>query len=261
MQAVGIVDQCIGGQADEPVVRRAVLLVDKVGVVRGYDLDAVLLRKAEDAFVGDQLVLVDVEGQTGDLCLVQLDLQVIVVAENGLVPLHGLAGPVPVAGDQRAGNLSRQAGRAADEPVVILLDDLVGHAGLVIVLALDVTDGDDLHEVAVAGGILGQKDQVIVSPVGGILELVVVMPRNIHLAANDGLDLVIAFRILMLSGHLEELLDPVHVAVVRDGESGHSELRRTLEKLPHIGESVKDGVLCVDVKMDERHRWKFEKQR
>ena len=143
-------------------------------------------------------------------------------------------------------------------PSWVLLDYLVGHAGLVVILALDMADRDDLHKVAVARGILGQEDEMVVCPMVGVLELMVVVPRDVHLAADDGLDLVATVFVLVLSGHLEELLHAVHITVVRDGDRGHIQLYGALEKLPHIGESVEDGVLGVDVKMDEGHRLGFE---
>ena len=102
---------------------------------------------------------------------------------------------------------------------------------------------------------------MIVRPVCGILQFVVVMPGDIHLAADDGLDLVTLVLVAVLPGHLEELLYTVHIAMVGDGDGGHAQLGSTGKKLPHVGESVKYGVLCMDVKMYEGHMWRFEKQR
>ena len=115
------------------------------------------------------------------------------------------------------------------------------HPGLVVVFAFYVSGGYYLYQVLVAFIVLGQEDEVIVSPVLVVLQPVVVMARDIDLAADDGLHRRV------LRGKLEELLDTVHVAVVGDGQGRHAELFRTLEQLGDGGESVKDGVLGMDV--------------
>ena len=109
------------------------------------------------------------------------------------------------------------------------------------------------HQVPVAVVILREKDEVVVALVLRILQAVVVVPRDIHLAADDGLHYEVAVRILvaLVVGILEKLLDPVHVAVVGDGQGGHAEFPGALEELPDVGESVKDGILGMDVEVYE----------
>jgi hypothetical protein len=78
-----------------------------------------------------------------------------------------------------------------------------------------------------------------------VLEFMVIVTRHIHLATDDRLDV----RILL--GHLQELLHTIHVSVVCNGKCGHFQLFRALEKTAYGCLTVKNGVLCVDVKMDE----------
>ncbi len=58
-KAVGIVDEGVGCQADEPVMDRTVLLADEMDVVRGDHFHLMLLRQLEDDLVIDHLVVID----------------------------------------------------------------------------------------------------------------------------------------------------------------------------------------------------------
>ena len=129
---------------------------------------------------------------------------------------------------------------------MVLLQHLVAHARAVV-HALDVSRGHDLHQVLVALIILGEQDEVVVFLVVVVLEAVVVVLRDVDLAAEDGLD------VRVLLGHVAEVLDAVHVAVVRDGEARHAELLRAPEELLDVAHPVEDGVLGVDVKVYEGH--------
>ena len=67
-----------------------------------------------------------------------------------------------------------------------------------------------------------------------VLELVVIVTGHVNLAAYDRLDLVVAVSILVLAGILEEFLHSIEVAMVRDGQSRHSELFCTVEQLSYV---------------------------
>ena len=89
---------------------------------------------------------------------------------------------------------------------------------------------------------------MVVGTVGRILKLVVIVPGDVDLAAENRLDG------RMLLGELAELLDTVHVAVVRDGQAGHPHLFGTVEQMLDGRHAVEDGVLGMDVQVDEGHR-------
>ncbi len=251
-QALGVVEGGVGRKADESVVGGAVLFVHEVHVVGGHHLDAVLPGEFEDAGAVFLLSLVDLERKTGDLRLVEHYLEVVVVAEHPLVPLYSLVQGRVVAREDVPGYLSGHAGRAADEPFVVLLDDLVAHPWLVV-HALDVAGGHYLHQVPVAGRVLGQQNQVIVLLVRVVLGLVVVVAGDVDFAAQNRLDRRV------LPGHVEKVLDAVHVAVVGDCEARHAQLLGPPEELLDIAHSVQDGVLRVDMKMYEGHKDKDTK--
>ena len=251
-QAALVVHHRIGSQADKPVVDGAVLLPYEVRVVGGDHLDPHLLRQLENLLVDDLLAVIDLCGEARDLGLVEHHLEVIVVPEHAFVPFYGLARAVDVPGEYVLGDLPREAGGAADQVLVVFLDYPVVHARTVV-HALDVPRGHDLHQILIAVVILREKDKVVVALVLRILQAVVVVPRDIHLAADDGLHYEVAVRILvaLVVGILEELLHAVHVAVVGDGQGGHAEFPGALEELPDVGESVKDGILGMDVEVYE----------
>ena len=107
--------------------------------------------------------------------------------------------------------------------------------------------GAYFHKVFVAVVILCKKDEVIIISVIGILEFMVVMPRDIHLAADNGLN----FR--MFRGKFEKLLHPVHISVIRYRNAGHTEFFGPVKKFRNRRKSVKDRILGMYVEMDEGH--------
>ena len=218
-----VVDEGVGIQTDEPVVNGAVLLPDEVDVVRRDDLHPILFRQVEEYFRVFFLAFVDFLRLPRHLGLVEHHFQVVVVSEQALVPLDRLAGRLQVACEDLLRDLARHARRRADEPLVVLFQHLVPNARLPVVHALDVPGRDNLDEVFVALVVLRQQDQVVVGAVRLVLQFVVVPPRHVDLAADDG------FHRRMLFRELEELLDAVQVAVVRDRQGGLPQLFRAGE--------------------------------
>ena len=241
-EALGVADHRVGGEADEAVVRRAVVPADKVRVVRGHHLDPVLFGKLEDGLVYLLLVVVEVQAEAGNLGLVEHHLQIVILAEDALVPLNRLVGSVHIPRHNAARNLAGDAGGRADEPFVVFLDHLVAHARLAVIHSLDVAGGDYLHQVLVALIVLGQQDEVVVFAVLAIFEVMVVMLGYVGLAAQDWLDVGVFL------ADVEELLHTIHVAVVRDCQTRHLELVRTGEELLYVGHPIEDGILGMDVK-------------
>ena len=249
-QAARVVEVGVGGDADEAVVDRAVLLADEVDVVGRDDLDAVLLAEGEDLLIIYHLLVIDVDdllvglrGEVRHLGLVEHDLEVVVVAEDPLVPADGFVKGGFVACDDGSRHFAGHAGGGADESFVVFFNNLAGDSRAVV-HALDVGGGDYLDEVVVALEVLREEDKVEVA-----LLLAPVVPfGHIDLTADDGLHAGV------LRGHLEELLDAIEVSVVGYGEGGHAELIGPFEKVFNCGEPVEDRVLRVDVKVGKRHR-------
>ena len=249
-----LVDLLTGVQTDKMVVRRAVLLVHKVDIIRGHNLDSRLGGEPEYSFIADLLLLVNIPRESRNLGLVEHHLKVVVVSEDPLVPLYRLSRLVHLSGDDVLGDLAGKAGGAADQILVVLLDDLVGDPRLAVIETFDVTLRHDLHQVFVAVEVLGQQDEVIIGFVLAVLDLRVVVACHIDLAPDDRLDLEMPGSLVhMLACELEELLDTVHVAVIRDGQGRHPHLLGPVEQGRDGGESVKNRILRVDVKVYKSH--------
>ena len=87
-----------------------------------------------------------------------------------------------------------------------------------------------------------------------VLDLRIVVACHIDLAPNDRFDLEMPGRLVhVLIGELEELLDSVHVTVVCDGQGRHPHLLGPVKQSGNRGETVKNRVLCVDVKVNKSH--------
>ena len=244
---VRVVVVVVEGEADEAVVGRAVFLADEVDVVGRDDLHVVLGGQLEDGFVHHLLHHVDLCVGAGDFGLVALHLEVEVVAEKVFVPFDGGFGFLEVAAVDGSRDLAGQTGGAADDAFVVFLQELAVDLGF-LVEAVDEGVGAELHEVVVAGHVLGQQDEVVRAALLFVVgQEAVVVRRDVHLAADDGL------HVRVFLGVLEEFLHAVHVAVVRDGEGGLAVFVRLLEELRDGGGAIKDGVLCMDVQVYESH--------
>jgi hypothetical protein len=84
-----------------------------------------------------------------------------------------------------------------------------------------------------------------------VLDPMVIVTGHIDFTSNDRLYLGILLR------HLEKLLDAIHVSMVSYGKSRHAQFLGTLEKSRNGCLAVKNGILSMDVKVDERHIFSF----
>ena len=114
-ETVGIVKICICGEADETVVRRSVLLANEMYVICSYDLRTCLCRQLVYAFIGYQLMLVNLLRLAGNQGLVLLDLEIEIISEHSLVPHHGLLCSFHVTCYDSLRDFSRNTGRTAHQ--------------------------------------------------------------------------------------------------------------------------------------------------
>ena len=89
--------------------------------------------------------------------------------------------------------------------------------------------------------------------VAAVYVLVEVFFGHVHFASEDGFEGCLAFGEfgVFLVDVVEELFDAVHVAVVGDGDAGHSVGYGFVNEVVDGGLAVEQGVLCVDVEVDE----------
>ena len=287
--ALRVVEILSRREADQAVVRLGVVLVDEVHVVRADRADMVFRGQLPQVFVDLQLHGVGLVVRTLDGGLVELQLEEVVLAEEVLVPQHRLLGPGVVLGRNGARHLPGQAGRAADQPLVVFFQ-LRAIRSRAHVESFGPRLRDDLDEVVVSLEVLGQQDQVVTALVGLALLVVQAPARDVDLAADDRLEgefpaqlrelllaagdlrrgvvgrlpalvqcreALLARRSLLLELALDlldvvvELLDPEHVAVIRHGDAGLSVVHGLVDQALDAGLAVEDGILRVYVQMDE----------
>jgi hypothetical protein len=119
---------------------------------------------------------------------VLLQLEVVVLGpEEVAVPGRGAPGLLHVAGADQPRHLGGQAGREADQPLVVALEQLAIEPRLVVE-ALGVRLGRQLDQVLVAGQVAREQDQVVGARVdlGALVEARV--GGDVRLDADDRLD-------------------------------------------------------------------------
>ena len=248
---VRIVYVAVRGKADEPVVRRTVLLAQKMHVVGSNHLHSLLLCELEDSFIDYLLFVVNLKAESGNLSLMEHYLKVIVFSEDILEPVDCFTGLVHFSIHNRLRDLSRKAGGAADKVLVVLLYHLVAHPRTVV-HTLDMCGRYYLHQVLVAFIVLGKQDEVIIAL---FLDFVVKMTCHIDLATYNGLDNEIAVRVLvgLVVRHLEEFPHCIQVAVVGNCYRRHTEFPRPCKQLFDVCEAVENRILGMEVKVYETH--------
>ena len=230
LEALGIVDERTGLDAEQRVVGHVVLAVGVVAVVGGEQ------RRPDPAGDLDQgrvgLVLL------GQAVILELDEEVA-LPEDVLEPGGQGLGLDAVVGQQRLEHDPSEAPGGGDESGGVLLEELPVEPGLVVV-ALEVGGGRQLEQVLVALGGLGQQGEVVVEllPTGhvatGVVDLALahraLVPRfgrHVGLGADDRVDP------RLLAGGIE-VEDSVHVAVIGDPEGrlavGHRRLTRSFTR-------------------------------
>ena len=103
----------------------------------------------------------------------------------------------------------------------------------------------DLDQVAIAFLVFGQHQQVVVGVAfGRRARCVVVFLADVKLAADDRLDAGLVRRI-------HEMHRAEDVAVVGHGHGGHAQLLHPLDKLLDVAGAVEQGVVGMEVQVDE----------
>ena len=183
----------------------------------------------------------DLLGQT-----VGLDLhEVVVLAEDFLVPPGGLPRPRGVARAERARDLGVETAREHEQAGRVLGEQLLVHARLVVE-TLQVGLGDELDQVPVASEIAHQHGQVVGALVATVLGAALGPPAggDVELAAHDGLD-------PGLLGGQVEIDGAEEVAVVGERDRRELQALGLGHELLELGGAVEEAVLRVDVEVDE----------
>ena len=238
------------------VVRLGILLIHEVGIVGTHQFDAIFLSQFDEHLVR---LLLQGEGITVGtdrriLHLMALQLQVVVVAPEPLVPLDGLTRPSDVALQDLRRHLTSDTGGAHDQVLMVFLQFMTVSTRTTVE-TVHPRVAHKFDEVLIAVGILRQYDEVIATLViPGLLQMHVATTRHIHLTAEDGLE---RFEAVFLTLFVHAVADVVkflnaeHVAVIGDGHALHAVADGFIYKLLDTRLTIEDRVVGMYMQMYE----------
>ena len=217
---------------EQDIVRLRVLFMHIVDVVRRHESDAELLRQLNDTrecclFIGDSMVL-----NLKEEILSSKDVDIL---------LDELFRALALTTQDRLRDLSRHAGAEADEALMILAQDVLVDARLVV-HALCIGERDEFHQASISFLILRKKNQMIVARAAHLGAVKARLRCKIRLTADDRTNsLLLCFLI--------KVNDTVHRPVIGDRDGIHAKLLRACDKLGNAARAVEKAVACMNVQM------------
>ena len=179
---------------------------------------------------------------------VVLDLQEIIVAEHLLVLAGRLLGSRLVTLQQAAGDFAAKAAGQRDQPFGVLGEQRLVDPGLVVI-PLQVREAGERDQVAIAGQVLDQKDQVVRVPVGSAFLLVSRAGGDVRLLAD--------YRVDAGGFGLQVEIDrAVEHPVVGQGDRRHPGLCRQADHVRDPAGAVEQAVFGVRMKVGEAHAFR-----
>jgi hypothetical protein len=144
-------------------------------------------------------------------------------------------------------HLTREAGREANDPLVMLLQHLAIDSRTAI-KPFGEANGREPHQIAIADAIRGQQHEMAVRSRGprGLLLFPPGAEGQIRLEAENRAD---ALRLRLLV----EAPGGVEISVIGDGQAVHAQLLDVLHQLGDPIGAVEQGVFAVGVEVNESH--------
>ena len=166
------------------------------------------------------------------------------------MPLDGLTGSGNVALQNLGRHLTSDTGRTDNQVLMIFLQfHPVGTR--TVIETVDPRVADQLDEVLVAIGILGQYDQVVTAQVLLMfLQTLIATTSHIHLTAEDGFERFESFFLTTLVHVVTDIvkfLDAEHITVVGDGHAFHAVVDCLIDEPFDTRLSVENGVVGMYV--------------
>ena len=119
----GIVEILTSGETEQMIMGLGILLIHKVGIVRAHQFHTVFFRQLDEHLIRlllqGECLTVRTDGGIGHLMTLQL--QIVVVAPEPLVPLDGLTCPGDVAFQNLCRHLTGDTGRTHNQVLVVFL--------------------------------------------------------------------------------------------------------------------------------------------
>ena len=195
--ARGIVDEVVGGKADQKIVGFGIFLIGEVRIVGADVFYSAFFRQFEQDLVGLDLQRIGFSVGTlgGIFHLVALKFEIVVFAESFLEPHDGFLGTLEVAGEDLSWNFSTQTGRRNDESFFELLK--IGFVGAWFhVETVDPRAADELNQIVIARFVLGQDHKV--PPAAVFFGFLVGFGTTgaVHFATENGFEVQDALRLL-----------------------------------------------------------------
>ena len=252
----GIIKILSGGQTEQVVVGLSGVFVLEVAVVGAYKLDAFFLCDLHQHGIGALLqgegIAVGTDVRVFDLMALQLEI--IVIAEDPVIPSGCFLSALDVALENLGRHLAGNTRRADDQILVVFLQ-VIAVGTRPVIVSVGPGTADELDEILISVVVLCQDDEVIARLVAGLLVLVLlVMVRYIHLTAKDRLERLqsVGLALLVDTGTIvRELLDAIHHAVVGNGHALHAVLDGFIDQVRHLGLTVKYRIMSMYVQMNE----------
>ena len=213
-------------------MRAGVVLAEVVRIVGDHQRNPGVARQAMDL---RQHFLIRIQA-----VILQLQEEIL-LAEQVAVLVGQALGFVVAVGQQGFVDIAAQAGRERDQAFGMARQQVFIDARLVIE-TVQVTGGDQLDQVAVAGLVFAQQHQMVVA-VGIALDGLPLL-RDVHFAADHRMDAV-------LLGLVVELDRAEQVAVVGHGHGGHLLLLHLLHQLRDLAGSIEQRVVGVAMQMNK----------
>jgi len=234
--ALGVVHSLAGLYAHEDVLVFPVVLFDIVGVVGDCQRYAGFLMYADKPGGGLLFLLQPV--------ILYFQIEVLRSEQGGQLLRLGL-GPLVIAVSNHPGDGASDAAGEAYKPLVPFPQKRPVDAGL-DVKALREGHGHHIAQIAVAGLVFAQQDEVGVFAVDAVLLVGERAGGHIDLAADDGLH-------ARLAAGAVKRHRAVHDAVVRDGQRVLTQLFGAPGQLADAARAVQQAVFGMDMEMDKGH--------
>ena len=244
------------------VVCLGVLLVHKVGIVRAYHLDTQFFRHFQHHLIGTllQRVRLSVGPYMRVFHLVALQLQVVVVAKNAVIPLRSLACAFDVVPQNLARNFAGDARRTNNQSLVIGFQVFAVGSGS-HVIAVYPRSRHQLYQVLIPLIVLRQHNKVVATHVSILLHLVrFSMSCHIHLTADDRFKFWQPFFFALavnLFAVVKKLFRAEHVAMIGQCHTAHAVGYGLIHEALYARLSVEYRIICVYMKVNEVFHFVF----
>ena len=249
---VRIVKILTGRKTQQVVVCLSILLVHEMRVVGTNQFNAILLCEFNKHTV---CLLLKREGLT--ICqytwvchLVTLQLQIVVITPDVVIPLYRLTRPLNIILQNLLRNLTTDTSRT-DNQILMESSKILTVSSRTTVIPIHPGTRHKTDKVLVAVKVLRKHNEVITAKVTiRLYHIFLVVMCHIHLTTEDRLErfLTLCFKLFINAVTVvKEFLDTKHISVIREGNTLHSISHRLIDKFADRRLSIKDGIVGMNV--------------